>query len=54
LGHVIKGGKGGWDIDISPNPQREAMGQEVEWYGCKQTYEKEPKESRVSARTKVS
>jgi len=51
LKHVIKSGKAGWDIDISPDPQREAMGQKVEWYGCKQTNGKEPKKGRISART---
>jgi len=52
--HFIKNGKAGWDINISPVAQRKAMGQEVEWYGCKHTNRKKPKECRISARTKVN
>ena len=37
-----------WDIDISPDGEREAASEEIERDGCKKPNGEEPKKSRVS------
>ena len=51
--HSTETGEEDWDINVSPDGQREATSQEVEGDGEEDTDGEEPKESRVSARTTV-
>ena len=52
--HSSETGEEDWDVDVSPDGQREATSKEVEGDGCKDTDGEEPKDSGVSARTRVS
>jgi hypothetical protein len=54
MGHISEHTEESWDVDVSPDGQREVMSQEVEGDGCNQTNGEEPKESRVSSGTRVS
>ena len=52
--HSTETGEEDWDVDVSPDGQREAASQEVEGDGCEETDGEEPKESGVSARSRVN